>query len=318
MRQEVKLSALRSALDQEGKTKGDEIIFFCPKHGSRAGRAEGQMSVNLKTDTFNCWSCGFKGRSNLMPLLKLKGMTNVCKQYVAELEDKRRDCTRGIVVEVPKEYDAPVLPPEFKSLLTYSRSPVYRAALAYLAKRGLTTDDLLRWKLGYCEDGEMAGRIIVPSFDERGELNFVVGRTFYDDPYRYKPYPRRQCKDIVWNDYMVDWTEPLVVTEGPFDAFIAEENTTILQGTILPEALVRKIVLSGIDVYFAMDADAFKRQLEYIELFLSYGITCRYVDIRGKGKKDLGAMTKAEFRERKASAQVVRNDLDILRMRVMA
>lgn len=315
MRQEVKLAALRTSFGQEGKLKHDEVIFFCPKHGSKAGRTEGQLSVNLKTDWFNCWSCGFAGR-NLYILLTQNGKTAVSKLYLEELEDKRRDSRRCLVVDVPKVYDPPAIPQEFKSLSAPSRSPYFRAAMAYMDRRGLGIGDVLRWKLGYCESGEMAGRIIIPSFDEYGELNFVVGRSFYEDPLRYKPYPKHQCKDIVWNDYMVDWTQPVTVTEGPFDAFVAEDNATILQGTILPDSLVRKIVLSGVDVYFAMDADAFKRQLEYIELFLSYGIGCRYVSIRGK--KDLGAMTKPEFRERKLAAKVVRNELDILKMRVMA
>lgn len=315
MRQEVKVAALRTSLGQEGKEHGEEIVFFCPKHGSKAGRSVGQLSVNLKTDWFNCWSCGFKAR-DIYPLLILRGKTAISAQYLEELKEKHRDFRRCQVIEVAKVYDPPAIPQEFKSLTTPSRSPYYRAAMAYMAKRGLGTEDVLRWKLGYCEEGEMAGRIVVPSFDEYGELNFVVGRTFYEDPLRYKPFPKHQCKDIVWNDYMVDWEEPVTITEGPFDAFVAEENTTILQGTILPDSLVRKIVLNGTDVYFAMDADAFKRQLEYIELFLSYGIGCRYVSIRGK--KDLGAMTKAEFRERKAAAKVVRNELDVLKMRVMA
>jgi hypothetical protein len=317
MRRDMKLAALRSALDQRGLEKGDEVVFFCPKHGASAGRKDGQLSVNLLTDTFNCWSCGYKSRNNLTPLLKIKGMTSICRKYVEELEELRKASILNPAIEAPKLYDQPVLPPEFRSLSVPSKSYFFRRALDYLAERGLRTDDVLRWKLGYAETGYLAGRIVIPSFDETGELNFVVGRSFMGDSLRYKP-GGKLCKDIIWNDYMVDWTAPLVITEGPFDAFVAEENVTILQGTILPDSLVRKIVLSGVDVYFAMDADAFKRQLKHIELFLSYGVVCRYVDIRSRGKKDLGAMTKSEFRERKAAAKVVHDEFDILRMRVSA
>lgn len=320
----MKLAALRTALLQEGTVKGDEAVFFCPPppvgHGNPRNRAVGQLSVNLDTDWFNCWSCGFKGR-NIYPLLTARGKTKVSREYLEEMEEKRQDSRRCVQILIPeKEYDQSRLPDEFKSLSVPSRSPYVRQALAYLAGRGLTTDDVLRWKLGYCEDGEMAGRVIIPSFDEHGELNFCVGRSIYEveQAHRYRPFPWHQCKDIVWNDYQIDWTKPITVTEGPFDAFKAEENVTILQGTIFPEALVRKIVLSGVDVYFAMDADAFRRQLEYIELFLSYGTVCRYVDVKKGKKKDLGAMTKQEFRERKLAARTVRNELDILKMRVLA
>jgi hypothetical protein len=319
VKEELKLSALKTALDQEGVVRGDEVIFFCPPaplgHGNPRNRSHGQLSVNLKTDWFHCWSCGLKGR-NLYRLLTARGKTKVSREYLEEMEEKRR--TGREVEKKEKVYDTPVLPPEFKSLSTPSKSPYYRAALTYLAQRGLVTDDVLRWKLGYCEDGELAGRIVIPSFDEHGLLNFVVGRSFYDDGLRYKPYPKHLCKDVVWNDYMLDWAGSIDVTEGPFDAFVVRDNVTILQGTNMPESLVRKIVLSGVDVYFAMDADAFRRQLEYIDLFLSYGVVCRYVDVRGARKKDVGSMTRERYGSLRREARQIRNELDILKMRVMA
>lgn len=319
MRRELKLSALRTSLDQDGVEKGDEVVFFCPPpplgHGNPRNRPYGQLSVNLVTDEFNCWSCGLKGR-NLYRLLAARGKTKISQDYLIEQEESRRS---GIVVKKPeKEYDPPALPPEFKTLSVRSKSPYYRAALAYLARRGLVTDDILRWKLGYCESGELAGRIVIPSFDRDGELNYVVGRSFYDDPYRYRPYPRHVGKDLVWNDYMVDWTRPVRLTEGPFDAFTIGDNVTILQGTNLPEALVSRIVMSGVDVYFAMDADAFHRQLRHIEVFLSYGITCRYVDIKGRKVKDVGTLTRAQYLELERESKLIRSDLDILKMRICA
>lgn len=318
----TKLRALRKALDQQGRVKGDEVIFFCPKHGSKAGRTDGQLSINLKTDNFNCWSCGF-GNRNIVPLLRLRGNTPELMEYIEELEKKSpRKGTRCTWLSVPddrneKVYDQPYLPAEFKTLTEPSNSPYYKAATGYLASRGIHSDDILRWKLGYCEEGEYRHRIIIPSFDDRGELNYAVARAFYDDAYRYKPVGRLR-KDIIWNDYMIDWTSSIVVTEGPFDAFVAGENATILQGTILPKSLIKKIVLSGVDVYFAMDADAFRRQLDHIELFLSYGVGCHYVDVRGQRKKDVGAMTKEQFSSCKENAMLIKNELDLMKVRLLA
>lgn len=309
MQREKKLRALRGVLG-EYREKGEEAIFFCPKHGSRAGRTDGQLCVNLRTDWFNCWSCGFKGRS-LVGVLRLAGNTEILREYLAEIDERKNE------PEPEKKYDPPALPSGFRSLSVPSASPYHRGAMEYLSSRGLGTDDILRWKLGYCETGEYRNRIVIPSFDEHGLLNFVVCRSFYEsDSYRYKPSPEHQCKDVIWNDYMIDWTQPVVVTEGPFDAFVARDNVTILQGTILGAKLLRKIVLSGVDVYFAMDADAFKRQLKHIELLLSYGVGCHYIDVRGK--KDVGAMTREEFATRKARAIAVKDDLDVLKIRVSA
>lgn len=309
-----KEEALRQALSQTGKTKGDEIVFFCPKHGANPNRRDGQLSVNVVYDTFHCWSCGFSGR-NLVPLLRTRGMTQFCREYIADLE-QRPGGTRCVVLKVEDShvYDAPKLPREFVSLTQKSGSPARTRALSYLASRGLDADDLYFWKLGFAESGELGGRIVIPSFDSRGLLNYVVGRSFTGDEYRYKPLGRL-TKNIVWNEHMIDWSAPLYVTEGPFDAFVIRENVTILNGTFFPKALLARIVLEGTPVVLAMDADAYARQLDHIELLISYGIDCSIIDIRKARKKDVGSISRKDFY---ALPRIhVRNELDLMRVRIM-
>lgn len=300
----TKLRAVRRALDQEESiTKGDEVVFICPKCEHRKPK----LCVNLKIDWFHCWVCDWKGK-NLIPLLRLRGNTPELQEYIKEIDD----APAPVVQE--RTYDRPSLPPGFRSLSRPSRSPYYTAAMAYLTGRGLGTDDILRWKLGYCDEGEYKGRVIIPSFDEHGELNFAVGRTYYGHPRSY--LHGELNKDIVWNDYMVDWDRPVVVTEGPFDAFKAEDNVVALQGSIMGKELFKKIVTTGVDVHFAMDTDAFQKQLNIIQRLLRFGVQCCYVGLMGK--KDVGAMTKEEFRTARERAVPVKSDLDLLRLRVMA
>jgi hypothetical protein len=40
----------------------------------------------------------------------------------------------------------------------------------YLAKKRLTKADILKWKIGYCFSGEYRNRIIIPSFDDDGDV----------------------------------------------------------------------------------------------------------------------------------------------------
>jgi hypothetical protein len=304
MHREKKLRAIRQTLGREQITKGDEIVFICP----RCKHRKPKLSVNLVTDRFHCWICEFSGKT-LLPLLAQGSEER--KDYASELEavlGKR---------EVPKQqYDVPVLPDEFRSLSNHSRSPYYGQAMEYLASRGITSDDILRFRLGYAEEGEYKHRIIIPSFDRYGELNFFTGRTFYVGPISYKH--GNFCKDIIFNEYMIDWTKPVTITEGAFDSIKAGENAVALQGSILNEGslLFRKIITSDAQVYFAMDTDAFKKQLEIIELFLSYGVESHYVNLFGK--KDVGSMTKEEFRLAKDRSELVRSSSDILKLRVRA
>ena len=305
MHKERKFYLLKTSLKQPGKNLGhDEIAFFCPKHGARSERTIGQLSVNLVTDKFHCWSCGFSGK-NLTFLLP-KGSSE-WKEYVESLDILKPK-------EQEKVYDHPKLPEEFVTLTKQSRSPYFSAATGYLEKRGIGKKDIVKWKLGYCEEGDFKSRIIIPSFDEMGLLNFFTGRAFYDGMTRYKN--GNFSKDIIFNDYMIDWKKPITITEGPFDAFKISDNVIALQGNILTSGtkLFSRIVLSGVDVFLAMDSDAFNKQLRIIEELLSYGVGCNFVSLNDK--KDVGEMTHQEFVIAKQKSVKIRNDVDILKMRI--
>jgi len=312
MQRAKKIQALRLLLGHETNTKGNEVVFFCPKHGAKISRTEGQLSVNVETDVFNCWSCGFGGH-NLLPLLK-KG-TSERGEYAKEFEEKSRTSIGTPVVQ-ERKYDEVVLPRTFISLSHAGYLPAYTAAIRYLNDRGIGREDILKWKLGYCDEGEYKHRIIIPSFDEHGHLNFFTGRSYYDNPRRY--LTGNFCKDIIYNDYLVDWNKPVVITEGPFDAFNVDENAIALQGSLFNTGskLFSRIVFSGVDVYFAMDSDAFNKQLKIMETLLSYGVDCYYVSLGSK--KDVGEMTKQEFITAKSNATSVKSSTDILRLRVQA
>ena len=90
--------------------------------------------------------------------------------------------------------------------------------MKYLHSRGVTKADILRWKIGFCFDGEYRNRIIIPSFDEDGDCSYFIARSYTGDSYKYKN--PRASKDIVFNDLFIDWNKDLVLVEGVFDALV--------------------------------------------------------------------------------------------------
>ena len=76
-----------------------------------------------------------------------------------------------------KEEDKSIvkLPEEFKPMWEKSSNPFY-PTLSYLKRRGITHEDILKYNIGYCESGLFSNRVIIPSYDENGQLNFFVGR----------------------------------------------------------------------------------------------------------------------------------------------
>jgi hypothetical protein len=309
MRKSEKQALVKRALGEPAFQKGDELIYFCPR--KKCQHHKPKLSINVNTDEFHCWVCNFKG-PNLLPVLKFGGNQHDIDRYyasidsVAALKDKRKD----------KNYVKPVLPKEFRSLSKPCKSPDCTSARRYLNNRGIMDDEIVKYKLGYCESGKYSGRIIIPSFDDDGDLNFFVGRAFYERvgiSYKHEEFN----KDIIWNEYTIDWKKPVIVTEGPFDAMKAGFNSIPLQGSILRRGsrLFNSLVTKCRDgVYFAMDSDAYKKQLSIIDSLFHYGVDVRYVDLMGH--KDVGEMTHEQFDTAKLNARKISSGLDLLRMRI--
>ena len=160
----------------------------------------------------------------------------------------------------------------------------------------------MEWKVGYCREGEYRDRIVVPSFDDEGHINYFVTRTFANDWLKYKNPP--VSRDIVFNELLVDWEEPVVLVEGIFDA-VHEPNMIPILGSTLNEKteLFQKIAESQVKVYIALDPDAREKEIKIIQNLLEYGLEVWKISVP-KGK-DLGDITKYEYRRLKQNAEKV-------------
>ena len=100
---------------------------------------------------------------------------------------------------------------EYKPMWTKSNSPTYKHE-KYLKSRGVSEDDMIKYSIGYCEDGLYSNRIIIPSYDDEGKLNFFIGRDIFDSKLKYRNSPTP--KDIIGFELFVNWEEPILLVEG--------------------------------------------------------------------------------------------------------
>lgn len=306
MQRERKLAALRRALKDSGWAKGAEASFFCasPK-GCNGQHHKRKLAINLERDVFHCWVCGWKGAS-LLPLLKRLGEGD--RDYIDYLAEHERPKD-----EKKKDHDKVKLPPGFRPLCVDWKTPYYNQAKAYLHNRGIDEDDILTYKLGYCEEGKYADRVIIPSFDEYGELNFFVGRGIWQ---RVQPtyLTGKFDKDIIFNDLLVDWSKPVTLVEGPFDAFKVGTNAIPLQGKYLLERLKDKLIARKPQVLIALDSDALADSLRIAEELISYGVEVGLVTW-SQELKDPGDMSKKQFAKFAEHPKRIAGPTDILRLK---
>ena len=308
MHRERKLAALRRALKDDGWVKGDEAIFFCTYSQGCAGQHhKRKLQVNLKSDIFHCWVCGWKGGTLLKILWKLGEQDPDFIAYKEEMDAKKG---------APKErkekvYERVRLPSEFQALSRPSDSPYYHQAIAYLTSRGITSEDILDYKMGYCAEGRYGDRVILPSFDEYGDINFFVGRGIWEriqPPYLSGEFD----KDIIFNDLLVEWHKPITLVEGPFDAIKAGHNAIALQGKQIFKQLMNKIVHHKPKVVVALDSDAPKEMLGIAADLVNNEVEA-FVVSWPPGVKDPGVCTKEQFEEIRRKAIPVVSMADVLK-----
>jgi len=189
-------------------------------------------------------------------------------------------------------------------LCNINTSLVSTQALNYLSKRGIDKYDILRWKIGYCSSGKYAGRVIVPSFNEDGKVNYFIARSYDGNWRKYLNPP--DSKDIIFNELYIDWEDDIVLTEGVFDAIKIPNSIPILGSTLRENSkLFQNIIKHDPAVYMSLDPDAETKEFKMIESLLKYGVEVYKVEI--KPFKDAGEMSKQEFMERKKKATLIKN-----------
>ena len=179
------------------------------------------------------------------------------------------------------------LPTEFKSLWNGGDSIVKRHALSYLYKRGIDDSDILKYNIGYCDEGLYSNRIIIPSYDSDGTLNFFVGRDFYSSKMKYRN--SHTTKDIIGFDLFINWDEPIILCEGVFDAMTFKRNSIPLFGKTVMSKLQKKIIESRIKkIYLALDSDALSDTIKISENFINNGIEVRMMEFKEKDPNEVG------------------------------
>jgi len=276
---------------------GNEKLFFCPK----CKHHKKKLSVNLEKDKFKCWICDASGKS----------IRRLVQRYGNYVQQKTWNELSGVVEiteyekiflaeqNIEEKSDPISLPAEFQTLCNRDVGLSSLPARRYLKDRGLTREDILFWKIGYAVSGEYSGRVIVPSFNLDGKVDYFIARTYEND---WKRYMNPQTpKDIIFNELYVDWNSDITIVEGVFDAIKAKNAIPILGSTLREGSrLFRELIRRDPAIYIALDPDAEKKADKLINTLLSYDAEVYKIEI--PIGKDVGDMSHEEFLERKKVA----------------
>jgi len=273
-----------SVLGKGQSTSKGNYAFKCPFCTHHKNKMEVNLRTTAKRENFwHCWVCGAKGKTLLALFKKVKAP----KDKIDELN--------LLVIPTKKEEivtDTLELPKEFISLSNSVEDKIAQIeakhALKFLKKRGITQNDIIKYNIGFCKDGAYGERVIIPSYDAEGRLNYFIARSYKDSDRKYKN-PPASAKDVIGFELYINWNAPIILVEGIFDALTIKRNVVPLFGKILHDKLMQTLVKSSVDrIYIALDNDARKDALKQAETLMSYGKEVYLVEMEGKDANEIG------------------------------
>ena len=260
--------------------KNGESAFHCPfcNHHKK------KLQVNFDTQKWHCWVCNAGGHKIGILLRKI----NAPKQIISEVLKILGDY-KGIKSEKNEKTEYNVsLPQCYKPLWKPSTDPLYTNAISYLKKRGIGSIDILRYSMGYCSSNGYSNRIIIPSYDADGKLNYFIARDMFPNSnFKYKNPP--MSKDTVCFEMFVNWNEPIILVEGVFDAIAIRNNAIPLLGKFPSKTLVTRLVEKQVKkIYVALDEDARRDAIKLSKFLMDYGIKTYLLEMKDKDPSELG------------------------------
>lgn len=279
------LELLESVLGMSKKTSGDNYAFYSPF----VDHYKPKLEINIRITSngqnpWHCWISDEKGRTIKTLFKKLRVSKQIWDEYNSIFSRINRYSYDQANDQVNDQVE---LPKEFKPLYKPTNSYKYKHAMNYVLGRGIRPADIVKYNIGYCEEGEYEDKIIIPSYDEKGKLNFFVGRSFYQTQYKHKN--PKVSKDIVGFDLLVNWDTPLILCEGAFDAIAIRRNAIPLFGKSIQSELEKKIIGNTVKkLYIVLDSDAISNAIGLAKKFMSYGIDTHLVDLGNEDPSEMG------------------------------
>ena len=259
--------------------KADEYMYWSPF----TSHHKPKLQINVKTGKWHCWVSN-QGGHNLFQLLK---KLKASREQFTELGDIVGKPSKSLSSQTSDKKQILRLPKEFKPIWGNGDGIIQRHSWVYLQNRGITKEDVMRYGIGYCSEGLYSNRVIVPSYDAKGELNYFVGRSIYKEGMKYKNPPI--SKNVIGFELFINWDEPIILCEGVFDAIAIKRNVIPLFGKTIPKKLMKKIYEKQVKtIYILLDSDAYWDSIKMTDVLMRNGINVQLIRLKDKDPSEMG------------------------------
>lgn len=241
-----------------------QVTFDCPSCSASKGvdyDGKGNLEINYDLGVYHCWACaetdGTKGK--IYGLVKKFADNDILKRFIKSKFIFNGDYYANKPIVEKKEVLK--LPDEYFSLTGKQNSNIggFKHAFAYLYNRGVTDDIIEKYNIGFCLFGKYGNRIVIPSYDINGDLNYFVTRTIHKHVKNFKYInPQVDKTKIIFNEKKIDWNKPIFLVEGAFDHIVIPNSIPLL-GKKLYDLLFNKLYFNANNlIIIILDPDAYE------------------------------------------------------------
>ena len=264
-----------------GEVKGlnvsQQLQVNCPccqeREGLPSPDGKFNLEINTKRKQFKCWKCDSpKFSGSLGKLIHRYGSRidyEVYKSYAGTYSSENyEEDYEPIQVKLPDEMI-------LFSEMNISNQQHFEAYNYLINERKLSRKYIIGRRLGFCVSGKYKNRVIIPSYDDNGSINYFVART-YDPKMKKQKYmnPNVDKNKIIFNEGIINWDFTVFLVEGGFDVMSLPSNTIPLLGKNISPVLFQKLKKFKPNVVILLDPDAYSSSIEMYYILHAIYVDC--------------------------------------------
>ena len=243
---------------QKHNEDNHQISFDCPAcaedKGLVDGDGKGNLEINYKFGVFKCWACQDTNNMHgkLPMLIKRYGNKRLLGEFKElnlefnDIEDKEKK----ISIALPNEYR--------KLSSVIKKDNDYKIAKKYLEKRGITDEIIEKYDIGYATYGNYKNRIIIPSYNSFGNVNYFIARWYHNNYTKLKYLnPDAEKSEIIFNEAKLNFDSNIYLVEGVFDHIVIPNSVPLLGKHISENLLHLLHDKAAGEIIVVFDGDAY-------------------------------------------------------------
>lgn len=270
--------------------------FNCPYCADDKGGIDGKfnLEISFALGKYHCWSCNNAGP--ISRLIKNRGGKALYDEYLQLIKDIKESMyfNLDLFKDDGEIYGENLirLPSTFRKIEIQKCKD--KALLKFLEERKITQDIINYYNIGKTtwdeEDWSWRNRIVFPSYNINGDLNYFVGRTYKETDKRGK---YKNCDadkyQIIYHEDKIQWDADIYLVEGVIDS-IYFKNSLSLLGKALnkkSELFSKLYEKANANIIIVLDGDTEIKETKRIYNLLNRGRLRNKIKYIRLGSEDL-------------------------------